>query len=52
MQNFSDHFRHAHTDSVEDGEKLIQTALDAFGRIGEYCLCMAVYTYLRYCIIV
>uniref|UniRef100_A0A3Q1F536 Hydroxysteroid (17-beta) dehydrogenase 4 n=1 Tax=Acanthochromis polyacanthus TaxID=80966 RepID=A0A3Q1F536_9TELE len=24
-------------DSVEDGEKLIQTALDAFGRIGVYC---------------
>lgn len=24
------------TDSVEDGEKLIQTALDAFGRIGAY----------------
>lgn len=23
------------TDSVEDGEKLIQTALDAFGRIGD-----------------
>lgn len=26
-----------HTESVEDGEKLIQTALDEFGRIGE-CL--------------
>lgn len=26
----------AHPDSVEDGEKLIQTALDAFGRIGVY----------------
>lgn len=24
------------TDSVEDGEKLIQTALDAFGQIGEF----------------
>uniref|UniRef100_A0A8C4I2R2 Hydroxysteroid (17-beta) dehydrogenase 4 n=1 Tax=Dicentrarchus labrax TaxID=13489 RepID=A0A8C4I2R2_DICLA len=28
----------ANYDSVEDGEKLIQSALDAFGRIGEYCL--------------
>uniref|UniRef100_A0A671UVZ2 Hydroxysteroid (17-beta) dehydrogenase 4 n=1 Tax=Sparus aurata TaxID=8175 RepID=A0A671UVZ2_SPAAU len=28
----------ANYDSVEDGEKLIQTALDAFGRIGEYYL--------------
>lgn len=27
-----------HTDSVEDGEKLIQSALDAFGKIGESCL--------------
>lgn len=25
-----------HTDSVEDGEKLIQSALDAFGKIGEF----------------
>lgn len=24
------------TDSVEDGEKLIKTALDAFGRIGGF----------------
>uniref|UniRef100_A0A8D0DAK6 Hydroxysteroid (17-beta) dehydrogenase 4 n=1 Tax=Sander lucioperca TaxID=283035 RepID=A0A8D0DAK6_SANLU len=31
----------ANYDSVEDGDKLIQSALDAFGRIGEYCLCMA-----------
>lgn len=30
------------TDSVEDGEKLIQTALDAFGRIGKYCLWMEI----------
>lgn len=27
-----------YTDSVEDGEKLIQSALDEFGRIGEYCV--------------
>lgn len=27
-----------HTDSVEDGEKLIQSALDAFGKIGEFWL--------------
>lgn len=27
----------ANADSVEDGEKVIQTALDAFGRIGAYC---------------
>uniref|UniRef100_A0A3B4T5X5 Hydroxysteroid (17-beta) dehydrogenase 4 n=1 Tax=Seriola dumerili TaxID=41447 RepID=A0A3B4T5X5_SERDU len=31
----------ANYDSVEDGEKLIQAALDAFGRIGAYCFCMA-----------
>lgn len=29
-------FSHVNTDSVEDGEKLIQSALDAFGRIGLY----------------
>lgn len=32
-----DNFCHVHTDSVEDGEKLIQSALDAFGKIGECC---------------
>uniref|UniRef100_A0A7N8Y5K0 Hydroxysteroid (17-beta) dehydrogenase 4 n=1 Tax=Mastacembelus armatus TaxID=205130 RepID=A0A7N8Y5K0_9TELE len=32
----------ANYDSVEDGEKLIQTALDAFGRIGAYSMCMAI----------
>lgn len=29
-------FCYVYADSVEDGEKLIQTALDAFGRIGVY----------------
>ena len=29
-------------DSVEDGEKLIQSALDAFGRIGECFLCCVI----------
>uniref|UniRef100_A0A4W6CG84 Hydroxysteroid (17-beta) dehydrogenase 4 n=1 Tax=Lates calcarifer TaxID=8187 RepID=A0A4W6CG84_LATCA len=31
----------ANYDSVEDGEKLIQTALDTFGRIGVYYICTA-----------
>uniref|UniRef100_A0A672IV54 Hydroxysteroid (17-beta) dehydrogenase 4 n=1 Tax=Salarias fasciatus TaxID=181472 RepID=A0A672IV54_SALFA len=33
----------ANYDSVEDGEKLIQTALDSFGRIG-VCVCVLVFT--------
>uniref|UniRef100_A0A671UTV4 Hydroxysteroid (17-beta) dehydrogenase 4 n=1 Tax=Sparus aurata TaxID=8175 RepID=A0A671UTV4_SPAAU len=37
----------ANYDSVEDGEKLIQTALDAFGRIGEYCLYLIHRVHLR-----
>uniref|UniRef100_A0A8C2Z8P9 Peroxisomal multifunctional enzyme type 2 n=1 Tax=Cyclopterus lumpus TaxID=8103 RepID=A0A8C2Z8P9_CYCLU len=37
----------ANYDSVEDGEKVIQSALDAFGRIGENCLCVATYRILR-----
>uniref|UniRef100_A0A672IV71 Peroxisomal multifunctional enzyme type 2 n=1 Tax=Salarias fasciatus TaxID=181472 RepID=A0A672IV71_SALFA len=35
----------ANYDSVEDGEKLIQTALDSFGRIGcVRCVCVLVFT--------
>lgn len=55
IKHFYDHPCHAHTDSVEDGEKLIQTALDAFGRIGESfygsAVAIRVYTYPKYCII-
>uniref|UniRef100_A0AAX7SYY9 Peroxisomal multifunctional enzyme type 2 n=1 Tax=Astatotilapia calliptera TaxID=8154 RepID=A0AAX7SYY9_ASTCA len=42
----------ANYDSVEDGEKLIQTALDAFGRIDVYCyaLMFTCVFYLLLCI--
>lgn len=48
----SKHEAHSHicTDSVEDGEKLIQSALKEFGRIGECCVIynvFAVFTHLR-----
>lgn len=34
---------HAHADSVEEGHKLVKTAIDAYGRIGRYCseLCVS-----------
>uniref|UniRef100_A0AAQ5ZW00 Hydroxysteroid (17-beta) dehydrogenase 4 n=1 Tax=Amphiprion ocellaris TaxID=80972 RepID=A0AAQ5ZW00_AMPOC len=40
----------ANYDSVEDGEKLIQTALDAFGRIGKCGLLSVNVSFLLFCI--